>query len=109
MWTPATHFGSSSSLPSAGEAVVLPSTGSSSEPTGRALPERSQGLALESWLERRREALEGGVGGDSDCAYRFSLPRNAAEIRAWVALLARVQLGDLHAEAAAVVDSCASA
>ena len=59
-----------------------------------------EGSVLESRgmsaLERRREALESGPGGDHDLPYSFSLPRSLPQVLAWMTLLARVQRGELH-------------
>jgi hypothetical protein len=59
-----------------------------------------EGSVLESRgrsaLERRREALESGLGGDHDLPYRFSLPISLPQVLAWMSLLARVQQGELH-------------
>ena len=59
-----------------------------------------EGSALESRgmsaLERRREELESGPGGDHDLPYSFSLPRSLPQVRAWMTLLARVQKDELH-------------
>ena len=54
---------------------------------------QSRGMSA---LERRREALESGPGGDHDLPYSFSLPRSLPQIFAWMTLLARVQRGELH-------------
>jgi len=58
------------------------------------------GSALESRgvsvLERRREELESGPGGDHDLPYRFSLPLSLLQVIAWMTLLVRVQHGELH-------------
>jgi hypothetical protein len=58
------------------------------------------GSALESRgmssLERRREELESGPGGDHDLPYRFSLPISTLQVLAWMKLLVRVQNGELH-------------
>jgi hypothetical protein len=58
------------------------------------------GSALESRgmsaLERRREELESGPGGDHDLPYSFSLPISTLQVLAWMKLLARVQNGQLH-------------
>lgn len=58
------------------------------------------GSALESRgmsaLERRREELESGPGGDHDIPYRFTLPISTLQVLAWMKLLARVQNGELH-------------
>jgi hypothetical protein len=57
-------------------------------------------LALESRgmsaLERRREELESGPGGDHDLPYSFSLPLSLPPVLAWMTLLVRVQQGELH-------------
>ncbi len=51
-----------------------------------------------SVLDRRREELERGPGGDHDLPYRFALPPAPPQILAWMTLLARVQQGELHSE-----------
>jgi hypothetical protein len=59
-----------------------------------------EGSVLESRgrsaLERRREELESGPGGDHDLPYRFSLPLSLPQVLAWMTLLVRVQRGELH-------------
>ena len=59
-----------------------------------------EGSVLESRgmsaLERWREELESGPGGDHDLPYSFSLPRSVPQVLAWMTLLARVQRGELH-------------
>ncbi len=59
-----------------------------------------RGSALESRsmsaLERRREELESGPGGDHDLPYRFSLPGSLPQVFAWRTLQERVQHGELH-------------
>jgi hypothetical protein len=49
-----------------------------------------------STLERRREELESGHGGDHDLPYSFSLPPTLPQVLAWMTLLARVRKGELH-------------
>jgi hypothetical protein len=49
-------------------------------------------------LDRRREELERGAGGDHDLPYRFRLPTSTPQVLAWVKLLVRVQRGDFHLE-----------
>ena len=49
-----------------------------------------------SALERRREELERGPGGDHDLPYRFSLPLSLPQVLAWMTLLVRVQRGELY-------------
>jgi hypothetical protein len=49
-----------------------------------------------STLERRREELESGPGGDHDLPYSFSLPCSLPQVLAWMTLLVRVQRGELH-------------
>ena len=44
-----------------------------------------------SELDKRREELERGAGGDHDLPYRFTLPTSTPQVLAWVQLLARVQ------------------
>src|SRR6266567_4450252 len=59
-----------------------------------------EGSALESRgmsvLERRREELESGLGGDHDLPHSFSLPLSLPQVLAWMTLLARVKRGELH-------------
>jgi hypothetical protein len=52
----------------------------------------------ESLLDRRRDELERGAGGDHDLPYRFTLPASMLQLHAWVRLLARVEHGDLRVE-----------
>jgi hypothetical protein len=47
-----------------------------------------------SVLERRREELENGPGGDHDLPYSFSLPRSVPQVLALMTLLAHVQRGE---------------
>lgn len=58
------------------------------------------GSALESRgmhaLEKRREELESGPGGDHDIPYSFSLPLALPQVLAWMNLLMRVQHGELQ-------------
>jgi hypothetical protein len=49
-------------------------------------------------LDKRREELERGAGGDHDLPYRFTLPTSMPQVLAWVKLLARVQQGDFQPE-----------
>ncbi|HET8853616.1 MAG TPA: hypothetical protein VFN02_13925 [Ktedonobacteraceae bacterium] len=49
-----------------------------------------------SALERRREELESGSGGDQDLPYRFSLPISLPQVLAWITLREKVQQGELH-------------
>jgi hypothetical protein len=53
-----------------------------------------------SVLERRREELEYGAGGDHDCPYQFSLSPSLPHIHSWVQLWMRVQHGDLRRDVA---------
>jgi hypothetical protein len=59
-----------------------------------------EGSVLESRgmsaLERRRQELESGPGGDHDLPYSFSLPCSLPQVLAWMSLLVRVQRGELH-------------
>jgi hypothetical protein len=54
-----------------------------------------------SLLDKRREELERGAGGDHDLPYRFTLPTSLPQVLAWVKLLARVQQGDFQPEVGA--------
>ena len=48
-----------------------------------------------SALERRREELESGPGGDHDLPYSFSLPLALPQVLAWMSLLAKVRRGEV--------------
>jgi hypothetical protein len=48
-------------------------------------------------LERRREELEDGKGGDHDILYQFTLPVSIHQVLAWMKLRVRVQDGVLQA------------
>jgi hypothetical protein len=54
-----------------------------------------------SLLDKRREALERGAGGDHDLPYQFTLPTSLPQVLSWVKLLARVQQGDFQPEVGA--------
>jgi hypothetical protein len=58
----------------------------------------SQGESSISPLDKRREELERGVGGDHDFPYRFTLPISTPQVLAWLKLQVRVQQGDLQTE-----------
>jgi len=49
-------------------------------------------------LDRRREELERGAGGDHDLPYQFTLPTALPQVLAWVKLLARVELRGFQLE-----------
>jgi hypothetical protein len=66
-----------------------------------ALTEPSPYESCMSPLEKRREELERGTGGDHDLPYRFTLPTSTPQVLAWLKLLARVQQGDLQLEVVA--------
>jgi hypothetical protein len=53
----------------------------------------SRGMSV---LERRREELESGSGGDHDLPYRFSLPLSLPQVLAWMRLLTKVKHGELQ-------------
>lgn len=42
-------------------------------------------------LDRRRQEIEFGPGGDHDCPYTFTLPLSIPEMLAWIKLLEKVQ------------------
>jgi hypothetical protein len=52
-------------------------------------------------LDRRREELERGTGGDHDLPYWFTLPTSTPQVLAWLKLQVRVQQGDLQSEVVA--------
>ncbi len=47
-------------------------------------------------LDKRREELERGTGGDHDLPYSFALPLSMPQVLAWMRLLAKVQRGELQ-------------
>jgi hypothetical protein len=47
-------------------------------------------------LERARQALESGAGGDHDLPYLFTLPLSTLQLLGWMKLLVRVRDGELH-------------
>jgi hypothetical protein len=47
-------------------------------------------------LDKRREELERGVGGDHDLPYSFALPPSMPQVLAWMRLLAKIQRGELQ-------------
>ena len=47
-------------------------------------------------LDKRREELERGAGGDHDLPYNFALPPSMPQVLAWMRLLAKVQRGELQ-------------
>ena len=49
-----------------------------------------------SSLERAREDLESGAGGDHDLPYRFTWPFSTLQVLAWMKLQARVHSDELH-------------
>jgi hypothetical protein len=53
-------------------------------------------------LDKRREELERGAGGDHDLPYRFTLSTSTPQVLAWVQLLARVQWGAFQPEVGAI-------
>ncbi len=73
--------------------VVVISQQAVNERDGEASALESRGMRI---LERRREELESGPGGDHDLPYSFSLPLSLPQVLAWMTLLARVQKGELH-------------
>jgi hypothetical protein len=52
-------------------------------------------------LDKRREELERGAGGDHELPYRFTLPISTPQVLAWLKLQVRVQQGDLQGEVVA--------
>jgi len=80
---------------------VLERTASIAIASEPSLNERSKGAhAMEerdrNSLEKRREELERGAGGDYDIPYRFTLPTSIPQVLAWMRLLAKVQGGEIQ-------------
>jgi hypothetical protein len=74
-------------------AIAVISQSAVNERGGKGSVLESRGMSA---LERRREELESGPGGDHDLPYRFSLPLSLPQVLAWMTLLARVQRGELR-------------
>jgi hypothetical protein len=74
-------------------AIAVISQPAVNERGGKGSVLESRGMSA---LERRREELESGSGGDHDLPYRFSLPLSLPQVLAWMTLLARVQRGELR-------------
>jgi hypothetical protein len=68
------------------------------EPTASiaTLTEPSPYESSSSPLDKRREELERGAGGDHDLPYSFALPPSMPQVLAWMRLLAKVQRGELQ-------------
>jgi hypothetical protein len=66
-----------------------------------AVTEPSLAVSSASPLDKRREQLELGAGGDHDFPYRFTLPTSMPQVLTWLKLQVRVQQGDLQPEVAA--------
>ena len=68
------------------------------EPTApiATLTEPSPHESSTSPLDKRREELERGAGGDHDLPYSFALPPSMPQVLAWMRLLAKVQRGELQ-------------
>ena len=63
-----------------------------------ALSKLSLSASGASPLDKRREDLERGAGGDYDTPYQFALPLSMPQVLAWLKLQVRVQQGDLQGE-----------
>ena len=63
-----------------------------------AVIELSLAESITSPLDKRREELERGAGGDHNIPYRFTLPISTPQVLAWLTLQVRVQQGDLQRE-----------
>jgi hypothetical protein len=74
-----------------------------------AVPELSLAESSASPLDKRRNELERGAGGDHNLPYRFTLPTSMPQILAWLTLQVRVQQGDLQREIAPLGSSNNSA
>ncbi len=69
--------------------------------TQQAHNERSRGVNMLERrgmhsLERAREDLESGAGGDHNLPYRFTWPFSTLQVLAWIKLQARVHNGELR-------------
>ena len=73
--------------------VVVISQQAVNERDGEASALENRGMSV---LERRREELESGPGGNHDFPYRFSLPLSLPQVLAWMRLLTKVEQGELQ-------------
>jgi hypothetical protein len=72
--------------------VVISTRQAYNERGGRGNVPEGRGM---SSLERAREDLESGAGGDHDLPYRFTLPFSTLQVLVWMNLQARVRNGEL--------------
>lgn len=91
---PATQFLQARGITSpgaVGEACASESRANGRTTTIPAETSPSPDASCMSSLDKRREELERGAGGDHDQPYRFTLPIAMPQVLAWVKLLARVE------------------
>jgi hypothetical protein len=96
---PATQFLQARGITPRGATREAGAGGSPAQERTPSIPAEISGTHDESGLsllDKRREALERGAGGDHDLPYRFTLPTSTPQVLAWVKLLARVELRDFQ-------------
>jgi hypothetical protein len=109
---PATHFLQARGIAPRGAVREAGAGGSPAQERTTSIPAETSTSPDEnclSPLDKRREALERGAGGDHDLLYRFTLPTTMPQVLAWVKLLARVQQGDFQPEVGAIGSGNSSA
>jgi hypothetical protein len=102
---PATQFLQARGITPRGAVREAGAGGSPAHERTTSIPAQTGGTAGASCmspLDKRREELEYGAGGDHDLPYRFTLPTSMPQVLAWVKLLARVQQGDFQPEVGAI-------
>jgi len=102
---PATQFLQERGITPRGAVREAGAGGSRENKRTTSIPAETGGTPYESCvspLEKRREEIEHGAGGDHDLPYQFTLPTSMPQVLAWVRLLARVELRDLQPEFGAI-------
>ena len=102
---PATQFLQARGITPRGAVREAGASGSQAHERTTSIPDQTSPTLDErgmSPLDKRREELERGAGGDHDLPYRFTLPTSLPQVLGWVKLLVRVQQGDLQPEVGAI-------
>ena len=109
---PAIQFLQERRMPSQGATREAPAGGTQADERTASLALRSSPSPYESstsLLEKRREELERGSGGDHDLPYSFALPLSMPQVLAWMRLLARTQREEWQAEVVFVSNNIGTA
>ena len=101
---PATQFLQARGITPRGAVREAGAEGSQAQEQATSIPAETGGTPDESGLsllDKRREELERGAGGDHDLPYQFTLPTSTPQVLAWVKLLARGELREFQPEVGA--------